>query len=498
VAGLFYPKSGAALGELLGKLLAEASDEGIGRVRAIVCPHAGYEYSGPTAAAAYRQITGVKGATVVLLAPSHYADFRGGAVSTAVSWRTPLGDARISTRAAELAKVSPFFASKPVPVQRPPWARAASREAPPAGQDTAETWEHSAEVQVPFLQKALGEFEMIPVVCGAMNAEAAAKALAPLLDDHTIVVASSDLSHYHAYDDAKARDSRCVKAVTDLDTASMAEQEACGKTPILVVLNLAKIKGWRTRLLDYRNSGDTAGDKSRVVGYAAIAFTDAPAADGPTRQPLGGADTGTTAVSAQEAAGGDVPQFTAEERGQLLKLARDALTGVVAKGALPPLESTAVPAKFRETKGCFVTLTKHGQLRGCIGHIVPREPLWQAVRDNARSAALDDPRFEPVRGEELKDIEVEVSVLTVPKPLAFSSPQDLVSKIHAGRDGIVLDIGGRMATYLPQVWEQIPEEAAFLAHLSEKAGRAGDAWKGPNVKVSTYRVEAFKEEGQWR
>jgi len=138
-------------------------------------------------------------------------------------------------------------------------------------------------------------------------------------------------------------------------------------------------------------------------------------------------------------------------------------------------------------------LTKRGQLRGCIGHIFPQEELYRAVMDNARNAALRDPRFTPVQPDELDKIEIEVSVLTVPEPLAFSSPDDLLNKLRPHRDGVVLQIGGRGATYLPQVWEQIPDKVHFMDSLAEKAGLAPDAWRGRDTKVLIYHVEAFKE-----
>ena len=133
---------------------------------------------------------------------------------------------------------------------------------PAAGEDTPDTWEHSVEVQIPFLQKTLKNFTILPVVFGNVDPEQAARVLAGMIDDKTIVVASSDLSHYHPYDEAKELDNRCVKAVCDLNIDDMKNQEACGKVPILTLMHLAQTKGWKAQLLDYRNSGDTAGDKS--------------------------------------------------------------------------------------------------------------------------------------------------------------------------------------------------------------------------------------------
>jgi AmmeMemoRadiSam system protein A len=140
-----------------------------------------------------------------------------------------------------------------------------------------------------------------------------------------------------------------------------------------------------------------------------------------------------------------------------------------------------------------VTLTENGELRGCIGHILPQEALYQAVVDNARNAATRDPRFQPVRANELNKIKIEISVLTEPQALNFNSPVDLLNKLEPGEDGVVLRIGPSGATFLPQVWEQLPDKVEFLNHLAQKAGCAPDDWRGSNVSVSIYHVEAFAE-----
>jgi len=464
VAGLFYPQDKAALSQAIDQYLATAKPEPVPGLKALVCPHAGYEYSGTVAASGYKLLAGRSFQTVLVLAPSHYAFLEGAAVSRAGVFRTPLGDVPISPKARELARLEPFGWEAPTRVQRPAWATESSRPAPAAGEDTADTWEHSDEVQVPFLQKTLSRFELLPIVFGEVDPEKAARVLAGQVDDRTLIVVSSDLSHYHPYAEARDLDTRCVQAVCALDVERMKTQEACGKTPILTLMHLAKLKGWKAKLLDYRNSGDTAGDKRRVVGYAAIAFY---------------------------APGGET--FNDSERKRLLELARTALHDVVTKGRLPEVSTNGWPASFFELKGCFVTLTKRGELRGCIGHIVPVEPLYRAVMDNARNAAVRDSRFLPVKPEELGDLEVEVSVLTEPKPLSFTSPADLLARLRPHEDGVILTVEGRTATFLPQVWEQIPDKADFLNQLARKAGCEPSAWRKPGTTVSLYRVEAFKE-----
>jgi AmmeMemoRadiSam system protein A len=465
VAGLFYPKDPVQLSLMIDRLLAAAPVAPEGDLKAIVCPHAGYEFSGPTAAYSYKNPIGRRYDTVIILAPSHYALFDGASVPAVDAYRTPLGLVPISPKARALAKISPCLSELCCPVQRPPWWQQSSKPAPDPGKDTPDTWEHSAEVQVPFLQKVLTNFSILPVVFGNVDPAQVARAVATQLDDKTLLVVSSDLSHYHPYDEARQLDDRCVKAMCNLDIAAMESQEACGKLPILALLNLAHQNGWQARLLDYRNSGDTSGDKSHgVVGYAAIAFY-APAQG----------------------------NFSSTERTQLLELARRALKEAVAPGRSPLSDTNNWPAKFREPRGCFVTLTEAGALRGCIGHIFPQESLYRAIQDNARSAALEDPRFRPVQPAELNQLEIEISVLTEPKPLPFTSPEDLLAKLQPGKDGVVLKLDGRGATFLPQVWSQIPDKVEFLNHLSEKAGGAPGDWRKPGTSVLIYHVEAFKE-----
>jgi AmmeMemoRadiSam system protein A len=303
------------------------------------------------------------------------------------------------------------------------------------------------------------------VVVGDADPEQIAKALAGILDDKTVVVASSDLSHYHPYDVAKGLDARCVEAICNLDIEAMKNQEACGKLPILTLMNVARQKGWKAQLLDARNSGDTSPEKASVVGYAAIAFYE------PTPE-----------------------NYSAQERQFLLDLARKTLISVATNGSLPEVSAKEVSPKLAERKACFVTLTKDGALRGCIGHLPAMEALYQAVIENARNAAVRDPRFPPVRPDEVDQIKIEISVLTEPQPLAFSSPEDLLKKLHLNEDGVLLHIGPRTATFLPQVWAQIPDKVDFLNHLAQKAGCESSAWRGKDVSVSIYHVECFEEE----
>jgi AmmeMemoRadiSam system protein A len=185
--------------------------------------------------------------------------------------------------------------------------------------------------------------------------------------------------------------------------------------------------------------------------------------------------------------------FTTEERRQLLDLARRTLREVVATGRQPEVDTGDMPRKFFEPRGCFVTLTMNGALRGCIGSLRPDGPLFREIMWNTENAATRDPRFPPVCASEVDEIEIEISVLTEPKPLTFDSPDDLLARLRPGEDGVVLRIGNHMATYLPKVWNDIPDKDAFLRSLAMKAGYDAMAWRGPGAAVSIYQAECFKE-----
>ncbi len=475
VAGLFYPQDRDELARRIDGFLAQAKKSPMRHLRGLVCPHAGYEYSGPVAAYGYKQLQDRRYSTVIIMGPSHYALFQGAALPDADAMATPLGLIPVSPKAAQLA-ASPLLAvNPPCQLERPDWWQQSPAASSAGGQDSPHTWEHSVEVELPFLQRTLQDFCVIPIVFGRVDPAAMAKAIEKYADDSTLLVASSDLSHYYPYDQAKQLDAACVNAVCDLDVKRMQGQEACGKGPILTLMHVALSKGWKTRLLDCRNSGDTSGEKSRVVGYAAIAFYSDEETKPSSRVPSHPTDT-----------------YRQDERKLLLELARNSLAAA-AGGEKAPTVPAGISENLRQPRACFVTLTIDGQLRGCIGSLRPEEPLAEAVIRRARSAALEDPRFSPVRPDEVQRIHIEISVLSLPRPLEFKSPEDLLAKLRPGVDGVVLSVGPGQATYLPQVWKEIPSKEEFLGSLSRKAGLSESAWRSPEAKVETYQVEAFEE-----
>jgi MEMO1 family protein len=249
VAGAFYPSGKADLGEMVDGYLAQAKGERINGLRALVCPHAGYVYSGLTAAHCYAPLAGTDFQTVVILAPSHRHAFEGVSIPAVDAYRTPLGLVLLSPAVKQYAGRSPFVSV----------AEAHARE-------------HSLEVQLPFIQRTLPSARLVPMVFGRVSPDDVAHALAAGIDDDTLIVASTDLSHHYPYETAQQLDRQTIDAILALDLDAMRGQHACGKVPVLALMALAKQRGWRARLLDYRNSGDTAGNKGSVVGYGAIAF----------------------------------------------------------------------------------------------------------------------------------------------------------------------------------------------------------------------------------
>ncbi len=487
VAGMFYPRHEKDLAAMVDKLLANAKGQKIEHLRGLVCPHAGYPFSGKTAAMGYKQVADRGFRTVIILGPSHYALFEGAALPAADAMETPLGLVCLSPKVAELAKKQPFAVNPPCKVRRPDWwQESPQRELPPFGEDTPFSWEHSVEVQVPFLQRVLADFRVAPVVLGEVDPEAVAKALVPLLDDETLLVASSDLTHFLTDDRARAIDAVTTRIICSLNTKGLEAEDreaqlsagssvACGKLPILALMHVARAKGWKAKLLDYSNSSDATGDKSRVVGYSAIAFYEPAAGE-------------VKAAVVQQPA-----EFSAAQRQVLLELARKSAVAAAAGQSPPALPAHLATGKLAEVRAVFVTLTKSGDLRGCIGTILPREPLHQAVIHAARSAAVEDPRFPALRPAELKDITIEISVLTVPRRLECKSAGEVLAKLRPGIDGVVLSVGGREATFLPQVWEQLSDKEDFLDHLARKAGLPSAAWKSHETVFQVYQVEAFKE-----
>jgi AmmeMemoRadiSam system protein B/AmmeMemoRadiSam system protein A len=449
VAGVFYPQDKEALAAAVQGYLDKAAPPPVaGTVRGIVAPHAGYQYSGPVAASAYKTIP-PDTRQVILMAPSHRVAFAGVSIPAAEALRTPLGDVPVAWEALLLSKASGFTS---VP--------------------EAHQGEHSLEVQLPFLQQRLGRFDVIPLLFGQCDPLAVANALLPYLKEGVLLVASSDLSHYYTYDTAVQKDSICTSAMASLDFNKMTACEGCGTLPVQTLMHIASFKGWQGALLDARNSGDTSGDKSRVVGYAAVAFSE----------------TGETSKGESPMAG----TWSDAEKQALLKLARSVITAQLVRGEKVVRPEKPTPAML-ENRGCFVTLRGKGRLRGCIGTMEPAQPLIEGIEANAANAAFRDPRFPPLAREELSEIDIEISVLTVPKKITFTDGKDLLSQLVPGKHGVILSRGMRRSTFLPQVWDELPNKENFLIHLCRKGGMTPNCWQDTGTTVEVYEAEVFGE-----
>lgn len=471
VAGAFYPADRAKLDTAVRAYLEEARPPRGPRPLALVAPHAGLVYSGQIAADAWRQVQGADIDTVVLLAVNHTtAPFRGVSVSGLSGYRTPLGVVEVD-RDLAAAIAAAFPKARFIP--------------------EAHAREHSEEVQLPFLQVALPKAKVVPCVLGdgdAATAAAFGRALARVLTGRrALVLASTDLSHYPTYGDAVAVDHRTLEAAASLDPEALAAAVqrsmarpapalatcACGLGPLLATLHAAKGLGaQRGAVLSYANSGDTVfGEYGRVVGYGALAF-------------YGEAGAPDTAALALPEAGPERPLDEAEKR-YLLRLARQTLSRYYSTGTVPMPRPPAGP--LWQARGCFVTLERGGDLRGCIGHMAQDTPLALAVARMALQAALRDTRFKPVLGEELAGLEIEISALTPARPV--EGPGAVV----VGRDGVLLQKGSRGAVFLPQV---APEQGwgreELLGHLCEKAGLDADCWR-TGATLQTFRAEVFSE-----
>jgi len=419
VAGTFYPGDKESLSRDLADIMEEAGDTAIapGFPKLLVVPHAGYIYSGAVAASAYDRLRPARGIArrVVLLGPCHRVPVRGLALPGAMAFDTPLGRIPIDTEAAR------NIADLPQVIESP----------------AAHAMEHSLEVQLPFLQTVLGEFTLLPLVVGDASAEQVAEVIERLWGGpETLIVISSDLSHYLPYDQARRIDGATAQAIVGFDT-SISHEQACGATPLTGALLVAGRRGLTASSLDLRNSGDTAGGKNRVVGYGSFAFAES------------------------------VRVFDDTHGKALVGLARRAI-GTALGFDLPP--EGPPESWLRELRASFVTLELEGRLRGCIGTLEARRPLGEDIIANARAAALQDPRFAPLSREEFERIEIEVSLLSAPKRIVFEDHVDLIGQLKPGEDGIILDSDGRRATFLPQVWENLPDAEQFIAQLKQKAG----------------------------
>lgn len=498
IAGSWYPKDPEALRRLLDENLEKVPAPDPAEARgliAVVVPHAGYAYSGRTAALAYKWIQQRRPKRILMIGPSHYADFQGVSFGNFESYETPLGRVAVDPAGRKILEACPLVGFHP----------------------EAHGKEHSLDIQVPFLQVVFPESRpsILPVLVGRLEEEdypALARCLSELLDNETVLVVSSDFTHYgprfgyvpFPYDGGVAEkirhlDQGACDKILDLDRKGfLSYQEAtgitvCGYRPIALLLELLP-EDTRPVILDYTTSGQSTGDYRNSVSYCSLAFTrrglwgsEARAnGSGPV-----GERTMKEAKHPRRNSGAGETALTSAEKATLLRLARDTLEACLKDRKTPDARGGpyAITPALREHRGAFVTLKAQGKLRGCIGYIQPIEPLYEAVQQNAINAATRDSRFSPVKANELSTIEIEISALTPPVPVA--SCQDIV----LGRHGIILKKGSHQAVFLPQVApEQGWDLSETLRHLSLKAGLSGDDWRDPDAEFLVFTAEVIEAE----
>jgi MEMO1 family protein len=454
VAGTFYPGDPEVLSLEVANLLDSVPDPGIeGRVVAVVSPHAGYPYSGRVAAHGYAALAGQTFRRVVLLSPCHVESFRGASVFDGQAYETPLGRVPVDRAfGRRLAETTPLVRICDLGHRV----------------DRSGRGEHALEVQLPFLQEVLGDFQLVPIVMGEQGFEIGGRlglVLARLADDETLIVASSDLSHYHPYEEAVRLDRGVVRAVESCDYFSLfhnleaGQCEACGGAAIISALVAAQRRGAnQAKVSSYANSGDVPPyRRDGVVGYLSAVFVQSDSAPGPWTPGPG-------------------------ERNALLDICRRAV-----EAATRGLEYKPEPApEFDRPGTVFVTLRSRGRLRGCVGNTVAREPLHLAVANAGANAALSDHRFPPVDEEELDGLHFDISLLS-----PFRLLED-VNEIRIGRDGLLVERDRCRGLLLPQVaTENGWDTGTFLEQTCLKAKLKRDAWRDPESFLYAFTATVF-------
>ena len=492
VAGAFYEGVSFALDAQVGRLLNAAEHPAVtGRLVAVVAPHAGYVFSGRCAAGVFGLLTTGQVSRVIVLGPSHHVAFAGVSLPDVgvTAYRTPLGDVPLDVGVCDGLRGKPGFTVAP----------------------GADRREHSIEVELPFLQHTLGKFALVPLVCGHLDEgalSAVAAALTGYVGTGTLIVASSDFTHYGPnYDfvpfetDVAAR----LKAwlaeasgrVATLDLAGFdrhcreTQDTICGQNPIRALMAALKRSGLpvRGQVVSTATSGDVVGDYRNSVSYAAIGFfMGEPPAPGGGAPMVGtnATQTGGPMKTATNQAATNSFSLTEASQKRLLGIARESIEAYLKTGKLKSFGSAA--GELAAPGAVFVTLTQAGQLRGCIGTTEPRGPLFEAVAGLAVAAAVEDGRFAPLTLDELPRTHIEISVLSPMRRVKSAA------EIRERTDGVVVRRGGRSGLFLPQVWEHFATKEGFLDELCrQKAHLPAKAWMDPDTELYVFTVFAFEE-----
>jgi len=471
-AGSYYPAGKEDLASQINTFLSVAKEKKTTKeLKILIVPHAGYDYSGVVAGWGFRQLEGMDYKRVILIGNSHHFMFDKIAVCNEGAWQTPLGEVEIDRE----------FADKLI-AESPALKAEINFHVP----------EQILEVEVPFLQTVLKDFKIVPILL-SQSSEKQLNELAEVIsnnfDEDTLLVISTDLSHYPDYETANEVDKKTISSILAGDWRDFSnftkevmqkdyqglETPACSADAVKTAMMIAQHLGIdEIKLFNYQNSGDVTGDFSRVVGYASIGF-------------FGKISKVPSFASPQQSKDKAKSLLNSDQQKALLKIARETLKSYLKDKKIPEIKTDdeGLNQKF----GVFVTLKKDDFLRGCIGEFEPKEPLCKLVQKKAIDAAVNDPRFDSLKSNELPEIEIEISIL---------SPQQKIDdwkKIELGKHGVFIHKGSKGGTFLPQVASESNwslEE--FLSHLcSDKAGLPPNCYKDPDTNIYTYTAEVFGE-----
>lgn len=467
VAGSFYPLDPVELSKGLAEMFSSVEKKPLaGRPIGIIAPHAGYMYSGRTAAAAYKHLEGMEYDTVVVIAPSHTVFFQGASVYNGGAYQTPIGvvpiDMALSTRIAHMHP-SIFPSNK-------------------GHTGGSVRGEHALEVHLPFLQIVLGKFKLVAIVMGDQElstSQALGETLASALSGkNALIVASTDLSHFYSEKDARRLDSQIQKAIENYNpgqlhgTINSGKGEACGGGPVIAAMIATKrLGGEEIIITNYTTSAESSGDFSEVVGYLSAVIVS------------------PKQVRTNNHIMGSLPKkqndgLTEEDKKYLLDLAKKSIesgiNGEKCHDEEPPSRI------LKENRGAFVTIKINGNLRGCIGQIRAAQPLYKTVAEMAQAAAFEDPRFISLTEDELQGIEIEISVLS---PLV---KVDDLNEIKVGRDGLLIRLDMHSGLLLPQVATEYGwDGTTFLEQTCLKAGLPKNSYKDKRAEIYKFTADVF-------
>ena len=432
VAGSFYTADAAELKNQIESFKENSKNTYTVPARAVIVPHAGLVYSGRLAYEGISQLD-KNIENIFIIAPAHKVAFEGLVLSDFEKWSTPFGEIKINLELN--AELHEKFGAQ--------------------YNNLALENEHSIEIQIPIIQQVFENVKIVPVLVGMESPDTVEKIIETYYgDEKNGFIISSDLSHFLNEVQSKKVDTLTARMIESGNTENFAPQQACGMVGILGLVGFAKKNNYSLIRIDMTNSAAASGDKSSVVGYGCWFMYE-----------------------------GERNNFLKEYCSDVIKeLARLSI-----KSRLQQMqEKINYPQVLNELGACFVTLEKEGNLRGCIGSILPYRTLIEDILTNAQRAAFADPRFKPVTNEEFEQLDIAVSVLSNPKPIKFEAESDLLNKIEAGKDGIIIKDGQHQAVFLPSVWEQLPDKREFLNALKLKAGL------GPEHFSKTFEAYRFE------